>query len=59
VGGTPIRLTRRGAAAALLAGDEYRGLLETVDPLRSPANAARLFAALQRALAEEGAPEHV
>jgi len=57
VGGAPIRLTRHGVASVvLLAEDEYRGLRETVHLLRSPANAARLLAALQRALAEEDAP---
>jgi antitoxin YefM len=56
-GRAPIRLTRRGAApVVLVAEDEYQGLLETAHLLRSPANAARLLAALRRALAEEGTP---
>ncbi len=56
-GRAPIRLTRRGAApVVLLAEDDYRGLLETVQLLRSPTNATRLLAALQRALAEDGTP---
>jgi len=58
VGGAPIRLTRRGAAAVLLAEEEYCGLLEMVHLRRSPVNAARLLAALQRALDEQGAPEN-
>lgn len=52
-----IRLTRRGAdPVVLIAADEYEGLLETVHLLRSPANAARLLAALERARAGVGAP---
>ena len=53
----PIRLTRRGAdPVMLIAADEYEGLLETAHLLRSPANAARLLAALERARAGAGAP---
>ena len=53
----PIRLTRRGAdPVVLIAADEYEGLLETAHLLRSPANAARLLAALERARAGEGTP---
>ena len=53
----PIRLTRRGAdPVVLIAADEYEGLLETVHLLRSPANAARLLAALERARTGAGAP---
>jgi len=56
-GRAPIRPTRRGApAVVLVAEEEYQGLLETAHLLRSPANAARLLRALQRALAEEGMP---
>jgi antitoxin YefM len=56
-GRAPIRLTRRGAPpVVLVAEEEYQGLLETAHLLRSPANAARLLAALQRALAGEGEP---
>ena len=52
-----IRLTRRGAdPVVLIAADEYEGLLETVHLLRSPANAARLLAALERARVGAGAP---
>ena len=53
----PIRLTRRGAdPVMLIAADEYEGLLETAHLLRSPANAARLLAALERARAGVGIP---
>lgn len=46
----PVRLTRRGAASVVLvAADEYDGLVETAHLLRSPANATRLLAALERA----------
>jgi antitoxin YefM len=56
----PIRLTRRGAApVVLVAEEEYQGLLETAHLLRSPANATRLLAALQRALADQGTPSTV
>lgn len=41
---------RRGAEdVALIPADELRGLLETAHLLRSPKNAQRLMAALQRA----------
>jgi antitoxin YefM len=53
----PIRLTRRGSSpVVLIAADEYEGLLETAHLLRSPANAERLLAALERARAGEGTP---
>jgi antitoxin YefM len=53
----PIRLTRRGSApVVLIAADEYEGLVETAHLLRSPANAARVLAALGRARAGEGTP---
>ena len=53
----PIRLTRRGAApVVLVAADEYEGLVETAHLLRSPANAARLLAALERAQSGAGTP---
>lgn len=52
-----IRLTRRGVASVvLLAADEYDGLLETAHLLRSPANAARLLSALERARVSEDTP---
>jgi len=45
-----VRLTRRGrGAVVLLAADEYEGLVESTHLLRSPANAARLLAAIERA----------
>jgi antitoxin YefM len=54
----PIRLTRPGAApVVLVAADEYDGLLETAHLLRSPANAARLLAALERARVGMGRPQ--
>ena len=53
----PIRLTRRGSdPVVLVAADEYEGLVATAHLLRSPANAARLFAALERARADIGTP---
>lgn len=56
----PIRLTRRGSApVVLLAADEYEGLLETAHLLRSPANAARLLAALEEARSGAGAPRPI
>ncbi len=52
-----IRLTRRGTdPVVLIAADEYEGLLETAHLLRSPANAARLLTALERARAGVGTP---
>jgi antitoxin YefM len=53
----PIRLTRRGSSpVVLIAAEEYEGLLETVHLLRSPANAERLIAALERARGGERTP---
>lgn len=50
-----IIIRRRGAKdVALIDADELRGLLETVHLLRSPKNAERLFAALDRALNNKG-----
>ncbi|MFZ9752501.1 MAG: type II toxin-antitoxin system Phd/YefM family antitoxin [Cyanobium sp.] len=43
---------RHGGDVALVAADELKGLLETAHLLRSPRNAARLLAALERAQAE-------
>jgi antitoxin YefM len=42
----------QGGDVALVAADELEGLLETAHLLRSPRNAARLLAALQRARGE-------
>jgi antitoxin YefM len=51
-----VIITRRGAAnVALIAADELESIQETAHLLRSPANAARLLAALSRARAGEGA----
>lgn len=48
---------RDGDDVALIAADELRGLIETAHLLRSPKNAQRLFAALQRAWAGKERPE--
>ncbi len=54
----PIRLTRRGSdAVVLVAADEFEGLREAAHLLRSPANATRLLAALERALSDTGIPQ--
>ena len=53
----PIRVTRRGKEdLALIAAAELDGLIETAHLLRSPRNAARLLAALNRALDGGGTP---
>lgn len=53
-----VRITRRGGDdVALISADELSGLLETAHLLRSPKNAARLLAALERARADEGQPQ--
>lgn len=50
-----VYIRRRGRArAALVAADELSSLLETAHLLRSPRNARRLLAALQRALGGGG-----
>ncbi len=52
-----VIITRRGAArVALIAADELSSLEETAHLLRSPANAARLLSALDRALSGGGEP---
>jgi antitoxin YefM len=52
-----VIITRRGSApVALIAADELASLAETAHLLRSPANAARLFAALHRALEDTEEP---
>lgn len=52
-----VILTRRGAAdVALIAADELASLQETAHLLRSPANAARLLAAVHRALSDDVPP---
>lgn len=51
----PVLITRRDSeAVALIAADELDSLLETMHLLRSPANAERLFAALENARNREG-----
>jgi antitoxin YefM len=53
-----LRITRRGAEdVVLVPTDEYEGLVETAHLLRSPANAARLLSALERARSGEGVPK--
>ena len=50
----PVVIHRRGAEdVALIAASEFRSLEATLHELRSPRNAARLFAALARALERE------
>ena len=50
-----VMIHRRGRErVALVAADELAGLLETAHLLRSPRNAARLLAALRRALKGSG-----
>jgi antitoxin YefM len=50
-----VRITRRGGNdVVLISADELSGLLETAHLLRSPKNATRLLAALERARADEG-----
>ena len=53
-----VRITRRGGNdVVLISADELSGLLETAHLLRSPKNAARLLAALERVRADEGTPQ--
>lgn len=55
-----VVIRRRGRErVALVAADELAGLLETAHLLRSPKNAARLLAALRRALKGSGRPQSV
>lgn len=55
-----VIITRRGAPdVALVAADELASLEETAHLLRSPANARRLLAALQRSLANDVEPQDV
>lgn len=54
----PIIIHRRGAQdVALIAASELRSLQETAHLLRSPRNAERLLAALNRARARTGSHE--
>jgi antitoxin YefM len=51
----PVVISRRGTeSVVLLPLDEWEGLLETAHLMRSPANARRLLAALNRCEAGEG-----
>jgi len=53
-----IIIQRRGAEdVALIAADELKSLQETAHLLRSPKNARRLLAALERALNRAGKPD--
>ena len=55
-----IIITRRGSEdVALVAASELSSLLETAHLLRSPKNARRLWAALQRAKSKKSKPERV
>lgn len=55
-----LRITRRGAEdVVLVPADEYEALVETAHLLRSPANAARLLSALERARSGEGVPKRL
>ncbi|MEU6812486.1 type II toxin-antitoxin system Phd/YefM family antitoxin [Streptomyces sp. NPDC046831] len=42
----PVEITSRGGNAILMSADDFRSWQETVYLLRSPANAARLMAAV-------------
>lgn len=56
----PVLIHRRGAEdVALISAAELRSLQETLHELRSPKNAARLLAALSRALARKTKPQSV
>jgi len=50
---------RKGGNVALIAADELESLVESVHLLRSPKNAERLLAALERALKGEGKPASI
>lgn len=55
-----VIIQRRGAEdVALIAADELASLHETAHLLRSPENARRLLAALERALSQAGTPSSV
>lgn len=56
---TVIITRRNGEDVALIAADELRSMEETLHLLRSPANAARLLAALERSRRGEGEPRSV
>jgi antitoxin YefM len=50
---------RKGGNVALIAADELESLVESVHLLRSPRNAERLLAALERALKNQGEPASI
>ena len=53
-----VKITRRnGADVALIAADELSSLLESVYLLRSPANAKRLFSAMEWARSDAAIPQ--
>jgi antitoxin YefM len=53
-----VKIVRRnGANVALIAADELSSLLESVYLLRSPANAKRLFSAMEWAKSDAAAPQ--
>jgi len=55
-----VIVRRRGAKdVALIPADELTSLMETAHLLRSPKNAERLLAALQRATKGKGKPESI
>jgi antitoxin YefM len=55
-----VIIKRRGAEdVALIAADELSSILETLYLLRSPANAERLFGALNDALEGKGTPQTI
>ena len=55
-----VIINRRGSEdVALVAASELSSLLETAHLLRSPKNARRLLAALQRAKSKKSKPESV
>jgi antitoxin YefM len=53
-----VTITRRNqSSVALISADELSSLLESVYLLRSPANAKRLFSALEWAQSEQAVPQ--
>ena len=47
---------RSGESVAMISADELQSLIETAHLMRSPKNAQRLLASLERALKREGEP---
>ena len=55
-----VIIQRRGSEdVAMITADELASILETAHLLRSPNNAKRLFAALERARKETGTPQTI